>query len=52
MALGSRNPNAAAATAASQPIARAFALTVLAALVILIVLRHVFGSIRLEVGAR
>lgn len=34
------------------PIAKGFAGTVLIALLILIVLRHLFGSVRLEVGSR
>lgn len=35
-----------------QPIARSFAIVVLVALAALVLLRHLFGSIRLEVGAR
>lgn len=54
MAFGmSRDPNAGATASASGfPITRSFALTVLAALIILVVLRHLFGSIRVEVGTR
>lgn len=37
---------------AGQPIARMFAIIVLAALIGLAVLRHLFGSIRVEVGTR
>ena len=36
----------------SHPIATGFASVVLLALVLLIALRHLFGSVRLEVGAR
>lgn len=52
MAFGSRDPNAGSGTAVSQPISRAFALTVLLALVALFALRHLFGSIRLEGGLK
>jgi hypothetical protein len=53
MPLNLRNPGGTGpAPAASQPISRAFGFTVLAALLILIALRHLFGSIRVEVGAR
>jgi hypothetical protein len=41
-----------AASATSYPIARCFAFVVLAALVILIILRHLFGSISAQVGTR
>jgi hypothetical protein len=40
------------AAAASYPIARALAIAVLAALAVLIVLRHLYGSISIEAGAR
>jgi len=40
------------APAASYPITRAFALTLLAALILLIILRHLFGSVSVQVGAR
>jgi hypothetical protein len=52
--LGLRDPNGgdSGAPAHSYPIARAFALTLLFALVALIVLRHLFGSVRVEVGTR
>jgi hypothetical protein len=39
-------------TAASQPIARWFAIVVLAALALLVLFRQLFGSIRVEVGTR
>lgn len=52
MAYGSRDPNAGSTAAASQPVSRAFALTVLAALLALVALRHLFGSIRVEGGVR
>jgi len=39
-------------SASGYPISRTFALTVLIALVILAVLRHLFGSVRLEAGVR
>lgn len=46
-----RDPNATAgASAATYPIARWYALTVLAALLLLVVLRHLFGSVRIEGG--
>lgn len=49
----SRDPNAGStASAAGFPIARSFAVVVLFALIILVVLRHLFGSIRVEVGTR
>ncbi|HZR54587.1 MAG TPA: hypothetical protein VFB06_34440 [Streptosporangiaceae bacterium] len=48
----SRDPNDNGdAPAHTYPIARTFALVVLGALVLLIVLRHLFGSVRVEVGA-
>jgi len=48
-----RNPGGSGSQAAhTYPITRAFALTVLAALVLLVILRHLFGSIRVEVGTR
>jgi hypothetical protein len=34
------------------PITKWFAITVFAALVLLLILRHLFGSIRVEVGSR
>lgn len=52
MALNERNPGGASASAGSYPIARSFAGVVLLALIALIILRHLFGSIRVEVGAR
>jgi len=53
MALTSRDPNASGSGAAhTYPIARSFALTVLLSLVALFVLRHLFGSVRVEVGAK
>lgn len=53
MAVFQRDPGSGESTAAHQyPIARSFAVVVLVALLALIVLRHLFGSIRLEVGAR
>lgn len=51
MPYNSRQPGG--QTAAHQyPIARGFALTVLVALGLLLLLRHLFGSIRVEVGTR
>ncbi len=49
---GFRDPGSASSSASQYPITRTFAVVVLAALLILVVLRHLFGSIRLEVGAR
>lgn len=40
------------AAAHTYPIARGFALVLLAAVLALVVLRHLFGSVRLEVGTR
>jgi hypothetical protein len=34
------------------PISRAFALTVLAAAILLMILRHLFGSVSVQVGTR
>lgn len=47
-----RDPSTGQSSSSSNSISTAFAFTVLAALIGLIVLRHLFGSIRLEVGAR
>jgi hypothetical protein len=55
MALNSRDPNSdgtADQAAHTYPITRAFALTVLAALILLIILRHVFGSLTVDVGTK
>lgn len=53
MPYNERTPaGASGATASSYPIARALAFTVLAALAILVVLRHLYGSISIEAGAR
>lgn len=49
--MSQRNPSA-VSTAADYPISRTFALTILGALLLLVVLRHLFGSVRLEVGTR
>jgi hypothetical protein len=48
-----RTPGAAGPSAAhTYPIARCFALTVLAAVIILLILRHLFGSVNVQVGTR
>jgi hypothetical protein len=52
VALNKRDPNTGDAPATGFPIARSFAGVILLALIALIILRHLFGSIRLEVGAR
>lgn len=52
MSLLSRDPAGQNPPAHSYPIARGFACVLLTALIILIVLRHLFGSIRLEGGTR
>ncbi len=52
MPLPERNPNNNTTPATSYPIARSFALVILAALVILIILRHVFGGVQISVGTR
>lgn len=49
----SRDPAAGENTPAHQyPIARSFALVLLGAVLLLVVLRHLFGAVRLEVGTR
>lgn len=55
MALNSRDPNqdgTGQQAAHTYPVTRAFALTILSALVLLIILRHVFGSLSVEVGGK
>jgi hypothetical protein len=53
MPLNLRTPTAEGpAPAHSYPVTRSFAMLVLAALVLLFALRHVFGSVRLEGGVR
>jgi len=54
MPLNSRDPNSdgTGQAAHTYPITRAFALTILVALVLLIILRHVFGSLSVEVGGK
>lgn len=52
MPSNSRDPGGSASTAAGYPVARAFALTVLAALVVLVILRHLFGSVSVSAGVR
>jgi hypothetical protein len=47
-----RNPNPQSSGGLSLPTHKAFALLVLAALIVLIAMRHLFGSIRVEGGAR
>lgn len=48
----SRDPAGQNPPAHMYPISRAFALTVLLALIGLVVLRHLFGSVRVEVGTK
>lgn len=55
MAWTTRDPNAEGVSGMngwSLPITRGFAMTVLVALLLLIVLRQVFGAIKLEVGTK
>lgn len=52
MPYNSRNPGGDAPAAHQYPIARGFALTVLVAIGLLLLLRHLFGSVRVEVGTR
>ena len=52
MGLLSRDPAGQNPPAHAFPISRGFALVVLLALLGLVVLRHLFGSVRLEVGTR
>lgn len=49
MSLYPRDPNA-SASSSGYPIARTFAGVVLVALILLVILRHLFGSVRLEGG--
>jgi hypothetical protein len=52
MPYNERTPGGSPAPAHTYPISRAFALTVLGALLVLLLLRHLFGSISVQVGAR
>lgn len=54
MGLNSRDPaqTGSGQAAHTYPVTRAFALTVLVALVLLIILRHIFGSLSAEIGTR
>jgi hypothetical protein len=54
MPYNERTPGGSGAPAAAhtQPISRAYAIVVLAALLALVALRRIFGSINIEVGAR
>lgn len=52
MSLLSRDPAGQNPPAHTYPIARGFACVVAVALILLIILRHLFGSVRLEVGTR
>lgn len=47
-----RDPNGGPSNGLSYPITRTFAGVILAALLLLVVLRHLFGSVRLEAGVR
>jgi hypothetical protein len=50
MPYNQRDPNASTATGSS--ISRAFAYTILAALLLLAIMRHLFGSVRIEAGVK
>jgi hypothetical protein len=50
MPINQRDPNATSATGGS--ISRAFAYTVLAALLLLAIMRHLFGSVSVSAGVR
>lgn len=54
MPLNARDPGGtdSSASASAYPISRTFGIVVLLALAVLVALRQVFGSIRVEVGAR
>jgi hypothetical protein len=52
MAYNTRGTGSGAAPAGSYPVTRAFALTVVAAIVFLVILRFFYGSIRVEAGVR
>ena len=50
MPLNTRSPEGQNVAAHTFPISRSFAVTILFALLGLIILRHLFGSVRLEAG--
>lgn len=52
MSLLSRDPAGQNPPAHTYPISRGFAIVVLMALLALVVLRHLFGSVSVEVGTR
>ena len=52
MALGQPAKGSKQSGGGTYPIAKAFAITILVALLALGILRHLFGSIRVEVGTR
>jgi hypothetical protein len=49
--MATRDPNAGQSAGGVPPISKSFAVTILVALALLMVLRKTFGSIRLEVGS-
>lgn len=52
MSLSNTSRGSAMPAAASQPIARWFAIVILVALALLVLFRQLFGSIRVEVGTK
>jgi hypothetical protein len=53
MPYNERTPSASGPAAAhTYPIARCFALTVIGALILLVILRHLFGSVAVQVGTK
>lgn len=53
--MNTRDPNSGkgnGGSLAAYPVATSFAMVVLVALLLLVLLRHLFGSVRVEVGAR
>lgn len=52
MAFGSSGSSQGTSSGTTYPISRSFAFIALAALVALALLRHLFGSIRIEAGTR
>lgn len=52
MPSNARDPNAGSTGSTGSAISRSFAYTILAALLLLIIMRQLFGSVRAEVGVK
>ena len=52
MPYNSRDPGAGSTSASQFPISRGFAVTILVALGVIVLLRHLYGSVSVEAGAR